>query len=226
MYVVGVGLMKVYKAAWWLRREALPAMRETRVRSLGWEDLEKEMATHSSTLAWRTLWMEEPGRLQSMGLQRVGHDWATSLHKRLARGTLSVPLLMSMSEAFSAPFHTLILLPKPLEWSSLVPGPKAASSSSEITKLTLHTISYHPFRGHHPPHHPLLRLLKPCSGSYPALPHLYALKIRALWNSSPGTSLVIRWLRLCIPNARGPGVIPGQGMRSYMEQLKGRECRN
>ena len=41
MYVVGVGLMKVYKAAWWLRREALPAMRETRVRSLGWEDLEK-----------------------------------------------------------------------------------------------------------------------------------------------------------------------------------------
>ena len=66
--------MKVYKAAWWLRREALPAMRETRVRSLGWEDLEKEMATHSSTLAWRTLWMEEPGRLQSMGLQRVGHD--------------------------------------------------------------------------------------------------------------------------------------------------------
>ena len=59
----------------------LPAMRETRVRSLGWEDLlEKEMATHSSTLAWRIPWMEEPGRLQSMGLQRVEHDWATSLH--------------------------------------------------------------------------------------------------------------------------------------------------
>ena len=58
----------------------LPAMRKTRVRSLGWEDLlEKEMATHSSTLAWRIPWMEEPGRLQSMGSQRVGHDWATSL---------------------------------------------------------------------------------------------------------------------------------------------------
>ena len=42
----------------------LPAMQETRVRFLGWEDpLEKEMATHSSTLAWKTLWMEEPGRL-------------------------------------------------------------------------------------------------------------------------------------------------------------------
>ena len=48
---------------------------ETQVRSLGWEDLlEKEMATHSSTLAWKIAWMEEPGGLQSMGSQRVGHD--------------------------------------------------------------------------------------------------------------------------------------------------------
>ena len=53
----------------------LPGMRETRVRSLGREDpLEKEMATHSCTLAWRIPWMEEPGRLQSMGSQRVGHN--------------------------------------------------------------------------------------------------------------------------------------------------------
>ena len=53
----------------------LPAMWETRVQSLGWEDpLEKEMTTHSSTLAWRIPRKEEPGRLQSMGLQRVGHD--------------------------------------------------------------------------------------------------------------------------------------------------------
>ena len=50
-------------------------MRETRVRSLGWEDpLEKEMAIHSSTIAWKIPWTEEPGRLQSMELQRVGHD--------------------------------------------------------------------------------------------------------------------------------------------------------
>ena len=55
-------------------------MQETRVQSLGWEDpLEKEMATHSSTLAWRIPWTEEPGRLQSMGSQRVRHDWVTSL---------------------------------------------------------------------------------------------------------------------------------------------------
>ena len=52
-----------------------PAMQETRVRSLGQEDpLEKEMATHSSTLAWKIPWAEEPSRLQSMGLQSVGYD--------------------------------------------------------------------------------------------------------------------------------------------------------
>ena len=53
----------------------LPAMQETQVRSLCWEDpLEKGMATHSSILAWRILWTEEPGRIQSMGSQTVGHD--------------------------------------------------------------------------------------------------------------------------------------------------------
>ena len=53
----------------------LPAMWETLVRSLGWEDpLEKEMAAHSSTLAWKIPWTEEPGMLQSMGSQRIGHD--------------------------------------------------------------------------------------------------------------------------------------------------------
>ena len=56
----------------------LSTMRETRVRSLGQEDpLEKEMATHSSTIAWKFPWMEEPGRLQSIGSQRVGHDSVT-----------------------------------------------------------------------------------------------------------------------------------------------------
>ena len=51
-----------------------------RVQSLGWEDpLEREMATHSSILAWEILWTEEPGRVQSMGLQRVRHDLAPSI---------------------------------------------------------------------------------------------------------------------------------------------------
>jgi len=63
------------------RVKRLPAMRETGVRTLGWEDsLEKEMATHSSIVAWRIPWMEEPDGLQSMGSQILGHNSATSLH--------------------------------------------------------------------------------------------------------------------------------------------------
>ena len=61
-------------------------MQETWVWFLGWEDpLEKEMATHSSILAWRIPWKEEPGGLQSTGLQRVGHDWVT---KQQQQGTV------------------------------------------------------------------------------------------------------------------------------------------
>ena len=64
------------------RVKRLPAMQETWVRSLGQEDpLEKAMAPHSSTLAWKIPWMEEPGRLQSMRSLRVGHDLETSLTK-------------------------------------------------------------------------------------------------------------------------------------------------
>ena len=72
------------------RVKRLPAMQETWVWSLGQEDLlEKEMATHSSTLAWEIPWMEKPGRLQSTGSQRVGHDWATSL----SLYTITIPWL-------------------------------------------------------------------------------------------------------------------------------------
>ena len=57
------------------RLKCLPTMQETQIQSLGGEDpLEKEMATHSSILAWRIPWIEESGGLQSMGSQRVGHD--------------------------------------------------------------------------------------------------------------------------------------------------------
>ena len=61
--------------------KSLRAMQETRVQSLGQEDLlEEEIATHSSNLAWKISWMEEPGGLQSMGFLRVGHDSATETH--------------------------------------------------------------------------------------------------------------------------------------------------
>ena len=57
------------------RVKCQPTTWETQVQSLGWEDpLEKDMATHSSTLAWKIPWTEEPGGLQSMGSQRVRHD--------------------------------------------------------------------------------------------------------------------------------------------------------
>ena len=81
--------MKVAKSKSWAslvaqRVKRLPAMQKTQVQSLGWEDpLEKEMATHSSILVWRIQWTEEPGGLQSMGSQRVGHDWATTLRVNL-----------------------------------------------------------------------------------------------------------------------------------------------
>ena len=79
--------------------KCLPAMRENWVQSLGREDpLEKEMATHSSTLVWKIPWMEELGRPQSMGSQRVGHDWATSLSY-----LFNVPVLVLITFFFLAP---------------------------------------------------------------------------------------------------------------------------
>ena len=61
--------------------KSLPVMRETWVQSLAWEDLlREEMAAHSSILAWRIPWTQEPGGLQSTGLQRIGHDWVTNTH--------------------------------------------------------------------------------------------------------------------------------------------------
>ena len=72
--------MYPYKLPSWVSLVAqsvknLPAVQETWVQSLGWEDpLEKEMATHSSILAWKIPWTEEPGGLLSMGSQRIGHD--------------------------------------------------------------------------------------------------------------------------------------------------------
>ena len=81
------------------RLKRLPAMQETWVRSLGWEDpLVKEMATHSSILAWRIPWTEEPGTLQSTGSQRVGHDWATSL-------SLSLRQMRAAESVWTQPMH-------------------------------------------------------------------------------------------------------------------------
>ena len=74
---LGLNPSSALMQAFWVAQTVndLPAMRETWSRSLGWEDpLEKGMATHSSVLVWRIPWTEEPGRLQSLGSQRVGHS--------------------------------------------------------------------------------------------------------------------------------------------------------
>ena len=77
----------------------LPAVQETWVLFLGWDDpLEKEIATHSSIIAWEIPWMGDPGNLQSMGSQRIGHDWATSLYLLSKKmGCLSGCLVASAS---------------------------------------------------------------------------------------------------------------------------------
>ena len=66
-----------------------PAMQESQILSLGWKDpLEKEMAVHSSTIAWKIPWTEEPGRLQSMGSQRVGHFTFTCFSNLISEPSL------------------------------------------------------------------------------------------------------------------------------------------
>ena len=87
----------------------LPAMQETWVWCLGWKDpLGKGMATHSSSLAWRIPWTEEPIGLQSMGSQRVRHDWATpGLCLPLASCLVLTPLYLLLSTLQSVCLRTL-----------------------------------------------------------------------------------------------------------------------
>ena len=83
-------------------------MQEMQVSSLGWEDpLGKEMATHPSILAWRTPWTEEPGGLQSMGSQRVGHDLVTQLQQQFITITC---LLEIVSTSSTGTFFTVFIL--------------------------------------------------------------------------------------------------------------------
>ena len=90
-------MVKAFKILpWWLETlKSLPAMQETWVQSLSCEDpLEKGMATHSSILAWRIPWTEHPGRLQSMGSQRVGCNWVINTFSP----SLTRPLLRTVSK--------------------------------------------------------------------------------------------------------------------------------
>ena len=124
----------------------LPAVQETWVRSLGWEGpLENEMATYSSTLAWKIPWTEEPGRLQSMGSQRVGHDWATSCS--LSLFPLTEP--MSGSRVDLQPSAEIALEPTQLscrgradnEWPGQCPEGEDSSSQSLLSQVS--DLHYH-----------------------------------------------------------------------------------
>ena len=107
-------------------------MWETWVRSLGREDpLEKEMATHSSILAWRIPWTEEPGGLQSMGSQRVGHDWATSLSLSIRIG---LPLWLIVKNP-PAMRETWV---RSLGWENPLEKAKATHSSIPAWRNGLH----------------------------------------------------------------------------------------
>ena len=91
----------------------LPAVQESCVRSLGWEDpLEKEMATHSSILTWRIPWTEKPGRIKSMGSQRVGHDWVNEQQ----HGCLCAQLLSHVRH-FAVPWTVARQAPRPWDFS-------------------------------------------------------------------------------------------------------------
>ena len=118
----------------------LPAMWETWVWSLGWEDpLKKAVATHSSFLAWRIPWMEEPGCLPSMGSKRVGHDWVTSFtHSRhlLGHSILDISLAIRV-----AVLYVFLLSTAPSEvfsWS----GPPVSNHSDAINVFHIYIYIY------------------------------------------------------------------------------------
>ena len=123
----------------------LTTMWETQVRSLGWEDpLEKEMATHSNILAWKIPWTEEHGRLQSMGSQRVGHDWATSLHLHCWMQFFlynSINIFSSSWLKYS-PYHSLLVFSLFLCFNSLIsPRKSLAPYKDRIIALNIIVIA-------------------------------------------------------------------------------------
>ena len=108
----------------------LSTMRETQVQSLGWEDLEKEMEIHSSTIAWKIPWTEEPGSLQSMGSQRVRHDWVTSLSLSLR---LLKPLVLWKQKLKSGK----VGIPRSVLLSFLIINSRSGGQNSDVSQIWL-----------------------------------------------------------------------------------------
>ena len=103
-----------------------PAKWETWIRSLGWEDpLEEGMETHSSVLAWKIPWTEEPGGLQSTGSQRVGQDWATKSFTTFISGLLNLRLLFLFLLSLSSLFQPLLHLSRSFQLCPAQPPRRA-----------------------------------------------------------------------------------------------------
>ena len=122
------------------RVKRLPTMQENQGQSLGREDLlEKEMATHSTTLAWKISWTEEPGRLQSMGLQTVRHNWATSLFCCWA-GLCSLPCRWTWDQTMVEVMKKMATSFKRCAWTdwklSLPSAERVLSSSPSLSSLS------------------------------------------------------------------------------------------
>ena len=118
----------------------LPAVQETWVWSLGWEDpLEKEMATHSSILAWKIPRTEEPGGLQSMGSQRVRRDWVTNTKKRSLFTTGSISCNFFYIVQFSSVTQSCPTLCNPMNHST--PGLPVHHQLPEFTQTHVHRVS-------------------------------------------------------------------------------------
>ena len=197
-------------------------MWETRVQSLGQEDLlEKEMATHSSSLAWEIPWTEEPGRLQSMGLQRVGHNWVTSL--AFLAHNASAPIKLnkcnrlshchSIPQCIASDQGTYIIanevwlwihVPR-THWSLIWSCEDSVTFSADDNLLwgwstVLHDVSN--------------QWLTCSQDSWKS-----RVKMIITRKATPWTSLVVQWLRLWALKAGGLGSIPDQGTRSHTLQL-------
>ena len=116
--------------------KCLSTMWETQVRPLGREDpLEKEIATHSSTLTWRIPWREEPGRLQLMGSQRVGHDWATSLtHSLIESRSHNYWALVAQLLKPTCPRTPALQQGIPPQWEAWVPQLGSSPCSPQLRK--------------------------------------------------------------------------------------------
>ena len=142
----------------------LSAMQETWVQSLDQEDpLEKGMATHSSVLAWRIPWTEEPGRLRFLGSQRVGHDWVTNTHKNVLNSNLLY---------------------------SAIPWTSRCTFNSKTLNLKLWFLTLQLVNGDEPPYlHPGLNFMSVEDGHSCWCQKIYSLQISYLlleWKVGPG----------------------------------------